>query len=154
MSFSELDAKDPLAHLRLQFNIPSKSKVGGTGDEQCIYLCGNSLGLLPRTTPDLISQELKVWADKGVHGHFDHPHNRPWVSVDDLVLEQSARLVGALKEEIAIMNSLTVNLHFLMISFYRPTPTRYKIIMESRAFPSDYVCFFQTTHKSMQLNLK
>ncbi|KAI9326888.1 pyridoxal phosphate-dependent transferase [Obelidium mucronatum] len=90
----------------------------------------------PVATRKLINEELDVWADRGVNGHFDHPHSRPWVSVDDNILEQSALIVGAASQsEVAVMNTLTSNLHFLLISFYRPTPQRFKIIMEAKAFP-------------------
>ncbi len=82
---------------------------------------------------------LLVIRPRLIKGHFDHPHGRPWALIDDQVKQQSARIVGALPDEVAIMNSLTVNLHLLMISFYRPTPTRFKILMEGKAFPSDYV---------------
>ncbi|ORY53481.1 kynureninase [Rhizoclosmatium globosum] len=109
-------------------------------------MIGNSLGLQPVATRKLINEELDVWADRGVNGHFDHPLNRPWVSVDDNVLEQSARIVGAKStSEVAIMNTLTSNLHFLLVSFYRPTPLRYKIIMEAKAFPSDFFAFASQT---------
>ncbi|KAJ3137004.1 Kynureninase (L-kynurenine hydrolase) [Physocladia obscura] len=106
-----------------------------------VYMIGNSLGLMPVATRRLINEELDVWSARGVNGHFDHPHNRPWVSVDDNVLDESARIVGANRSEIAIMNTLTSNLHFLLISFYHPTPTRFKIVMEAKAFPSDAFAF-------------
>jgi kynureninase len=105
-----------------------------------IYLCGNSLGLQPRATEILLRQELEIWQEKGVKGHFDHDKGRPWVSVDDYVRSQMASIVGALEKEVVVMNSLTVNLHLLLVSFYKPTKTRFKIIMESKAFPSDYFC--------------
>ncbi len=138
----ELEVTDPslplilenncgVPHFRSEFVCPDK-----------VYLCGNSLGLLPAKTKELITEELHVWGDKGVCGHFDHPYGRPWVSVDDNVVEESAKIVGAKQNEVAIMNSLTANLHFLMISFYRPVGKRVKILMESHAFPSDYVCFY------------
>lgn len=117
-----------LPHFRSDFVLPDK-----------LYLCGNSLGLLPTKTKELINEELQVWGDKGVYGHFDHSYQRPWVSIDDNVIEESAKIVGAKRNEVAIMNSLTANLHFLMISFYRPEGKRVKILMESHAFPSDYV---------------
>ncbi|KAI8926683.1 pyridoxal phosphate-dependent transferase [Entophlyctis helioformis] len=105
---------------------------------ESIYLCGNSLGLQPAATRTLINQELDVWSERGVHGHFEHRFGRPWVSIDDHVIEQSAKIVGAHADEVAIMNSLTANLHFLMVPFYRPTPTRFKILLEAKSFPSDY----------------
>ncbi|KAI9014852.1 pyridoxal phosphate-dependent transferase [Gaertneriomyces semiglobifer] len=107
-------------------------------DSDCIYLCGNSLGLQPKKTRKLLEEELDVWASAGVQGHFNHPYGRPWVSIDDHVIAESARIVGAQNHEVTIMNSLTANLHFLMISFYRPTTHRYKIMMEAKSFPSDY----------------
>jgi kynureninase len=76
-----------------------------------------------------------------VTGHFRHQFGRPWVKIDDYVTESSAKIVGAHQDEVAIMNSLTANLHFMMVPFYRPTPTKYKILMEGKAFPSDYFAF-------------
>ena len=132
----ESDLKDPLQSLRSEFCFPSI--VPG---KEVVYLCGNSLGLLPKQTKTLLNEELDVWGAKGVYGHFEHPYNRPWVDIDAHVIHESARIVGALDEEVAIMNSLTANLHFLMIRFYKPTSKRFKIIMEAKAFPSDYVLF-------------
>lgn len=137
-----LEEKCGIPHYRSEYVFPQK-----------VYLCGNSLGLLPAKTKQLIAEELQVWGDKGVHGHFDHPFGRPWVSVDDNVVEESAKIVGAQRNEVAIMNSLTANLHFLMISFYRPEGKRFKIIMESHAFPSDYVSLIWLI-SSTQLNHK
>ncbi|KAJ3186664.1 hypothetical protein HDU85_007484 [Gaertneriomyces sp. JEL0708] len=139
-----LDANDALQHLRNEFLIPKVRDVIPEGhnavdmDSDCIYLCGNSLGLQPKKTRKLLEEELDVWASAGVQGHFNHPYGRPWVSIDDNVIAESARIVGAQNHEVAIMNSLTANLHFLMISFYRPTTHRYKIMMEAKSFPSDY----------------
>jgi len=104
-------------------------------NSDCLYFCGNSLGLQPKSTKEYINAELQKWATYGVNGHFVDP--LPWVTVDETVVEGSARLVGALPIEIAIMNSLTANLHFMMVSFYRPTQARFKIVMEGKAFPSD-----------------
>ena len=129
-----LEDKCGIPHYRAEYIIPQK-----------VYLCGNSLGLLPAKTQELIAEELQVWGEKGVHGHFDHPYGRPWVSVDDLVVDESAKIVGAKRNEVALMNSLTANLHLLMISFYRPAGKRFKIIMESHAFPSDYVSLYSST---------
>ena len=108
---------------------------------QGTYLCGNSLGLQPKGTEMLIREELEIWQKKAVKGHFDHNKERPWVTVDDYVRKGMAEIVGGRETEIAVMNSLTVNLHLLMVSFYRPTAKRFKIIMEGKAFPSDYFCF-------------
>ena len=119
-----------------EFLIPQVKVNGKT--QECIYLCGNSLGLQPKGTRELLNQELDVWASKGVDGHFDHPFERPWVTIDDHVTKQSAHIVGAKPDEVCIMNTLTANLHFLMVSFYRPSGNRTKILMEAKAFPSDY----------------
>lgn len=126
-----LDADDPLREERARFAIP-KDK---SGREQA-YFCGNSLGLMPRTVPDAMAQELKDWADLGVEGHF-HAKNHPWFSYHEVFRDPGARLVGAIPGEVVMMNSLTVNLHLLMASFYRPTPDRYRILIERGAFPSD-----------------
>jgi len=110
--------------------------------EPCTYLCGNSLGLQPKRTFDYIYKYLSTWATKGVYGHFkelEDSMSPPWVHMDDAVKEQIAKIVGALLSEVAVMETLTVNLHLLMASFYRPTKERYKIIIESKAFPSDHV---------------
>ena len=125
-----MDARDPLAHFRDRFFIPKTP----SGDD-CIYLCGHSLGLQPKTTRSFIEQELQDWAELGVEGHF-HARN-PWMTYHRLLAQQSAAIVGALPSEVVVMNSLTVNLHLMMTSFYRPTTERHKILVESGAFPSD-----------------
>ncbi|KAI9106257.1 pyridoxal phosphate-dependent transferase [Phlyctochytrium arcticum] len=107
-------------------------------DGEAIYFCGNSLGLLPKSTRAMIDQELDVWASVGVQGHFKHKFGRPWVTIDDHVVPPCAKIVGAKPVEISIMNSLTANLHFLMTSFYRPTGKKVEILIEGRAFPSDH----------------
>lgn len=92
-------------------------------------------------------KSVRIWFSyfgferSGVHGHFSHDYQRPWVSIDDLVVDSMARVVGAKREEVSVLNSLTVNLHLLMVSFYRPTAQRHKIIIEDKAFPSDHVGF-------------
>ena len=125
-----MDARDPLAHFRDRFHIP----VTESGEEG-IYLCGHSLGLQPKSTKTYLEQELKDWAGLGVEGHF-HAKN-PWMPYHKLLTEQTATLVGAEPVEVVVMNSLTVNLHLMMASFYRPTPKRNKILIERGAFPSD-----------------
>lgn len=125
-----MDAADPLAEFRGRFYSP-KSKSG----EPCIYLCGHSLGLQPKTARAYLEQELDDWAQLGVEGHFHAKH--PWMPYHRLLTEQTARLVGALPLEVVVMNSLTVNLHLMMASFYRPTRERNKIVIERGAFPSD-----------------
>ncbi|MBL0056025.1 MAG: kynureninase [Chitinophagaceae bacterium] len=125
----KLDAEDPLKDFRSRFYIPI---ING---RECIYFTGNSLGLEPRTTQDYIVDELEDWASFGVEGHF---HARqPWFSYHEQFPDLLSPIIGAEREEIVVMNQLTVNLHLLMISFYRPTQKRYKIICEAKAFPSD-----------------
>lgn len=126
----EMDARDPMSECRSQFFIPRK-KDGS----EAVYLCGHSLGLQPRRVAEYIQQELKDWAELGVEGHF-HGKN-PWMPYHRLLTEQTARLVGAKPIEVVVMNTLTVNLHLMMVSFYRPTPGRRKIVIEGGAFPSD-----------------
>jgi kynureninase len=125
----DLDKNDPLKHFREQFYIPV---ING---KECIYFTGNSLGLQPKTTQDYVMNELEDWANFGVEGHF-HAAN-PWLSYHEIFPKQLSQIIGALPEEIVVMNQLTVNLHLLMTSFYRPTKERYKIICEAKAFPSD-----------------
>ena len=126
----EMDASDPLAHFRQRFLFPKASS-----GEDCIYLCGHSLGLQPRSSKSYIDQELEDWAKLGVEGHF-HAKN-PWMPYHRLLRDQTAAVVGAKPAEVVVMNSLTVNLHLMMASFYRPTPQRFKILIERGAFPSD-----------------
>ncbi len=125
-----MDAHDPLAHFRHRFCIP-KTKTG----DDCIYLCGHSLGLQPKKASSYLEQELRDWAQLGVEGHF-HAKN-PWVPYHRMLAQQTAELVGAETSEVVVMNSLTVNLHLMMASFYRPTKERHKILVERGAFPSD-----------------
>lgn len=124
-----LDEKDPLKHFREKFFIPQHK------GEDCIYFTGNSLGLQPKTTRKYVEQELNDWAEFGVEGHFQAKN--PWFSYHELFSKQLANIVGAKPEEVVAMNGLTVNLHLLMTTFYRPTKERYKIICEAKAFPSD-----------------
>ncbi|MCC7292830.1 MAG: kynureninase [Phycisphaerales bacterium] len=126
----ELDLADPLARRRDAFHLPLR----GDGSP-AIYFCGNSLGLQPRTVRDAIDQELEDWARLAVDAHFDG--RTPWYSYHEVLRESGARLVGALPGEVVHMNGLTVNLHLMMVSFYRPTPQRFKILMEDASFPSD-----------------
>ena len=129
-SAEQLDRDDPLAAFRDRFFLPASS----SGQPQT-YLCGNSLGLQPRAVPDYVQQELSDWQSLGVEGHFRA--KRPWMPYHELLTEQMARVVGAQPDEVVCMNSLTVNLHLMMASFYRPTQSRFKIIRERGAFPSD-----------------
>ena len=121
-----LDREDPLAKYRDKFFYP-KSLV----DQDVIYLCGNSLGLQLKTTSDLVQNELSLWARKGVLGQDSR-----WISFHEKLTNSSAGLVGALPSEVVIMNALTVNIHLLLISFYRPNQNRFKIIIEEDIFPS------------------
>ncbi|WP_179351576.1 kynureninase [Winogradskyella vidalii] len=131
LDFAKLqDKEDQLSHYRAQFHIP-KDKNGN----ELIYLCGNSLGLQPKSTKAYINQELEDWANLGVEGHTDAKN--PWLPYHEFLTEATAKLVGAKPIEVVTMNSLTANLHFMMASFYKPTKGRYKILIESDAFPSD-----------------
>jgi len=126
----EQDQKDPLAHFRGRFHFP-ETKTG----KPFIYFCGNSLGLQPDTADQYIKEELEAWKNLGVAGHLNS--KRPWLTYHELLTHYSAKLVGALDREVVVMNSLTVNLHLLMTSFYRPNGKRKKILIENNAFPSD-----------------
>ena len=130
-AFAEhLDAIDPLRAYAERFERPRTADGRPT-----IYLCGNSLGLMPREARTLVNEELDDWARWGVEGH--HHARRPWVDYHELFRELGARLVGAEPGEVVMMNSLTVNLHLMMVSFYRPAGTRTRVLMERGAFPSD-----------------
>ncbi|WP_159950620.1 kynureninase [Polaribacter septentrionalilitoris] len=126
----QLDKEDKLSSLRNRFLIP-KDKNG----DDWLYFTGNSLGLQPKSTKDYISQELEDWANLGVEGHFEAKH--PWINYHEYLTDKMAKIVGAKPPEVVIMNTLTTNLHLLMVSFYQPTKTKYKIVIESDAFPSD-----------------
>lgn len=131
LAYAQLqDDLDFLHSFRSRFYFPQHN------EKDVIYLCGNSLGLQPRSTSYLFQKELDDWAKYGVEGHF-HAEN-PWLRYHKLFTDSLSKLVGAEKDEVVAMNNLTVNLHLLMISFYRPNKNgRYKIIMEGGAFPSD-----------------
>lgn len=124
------DQNDPLGKFRAQFLIPT-DKDGN----QHIYLCGNSLGLQPKKTREYLDIELQDWHKFGVEGHTDARY--PWMPYHEFLTEQMAKIVGAKPSEVVMMNTLSVNLHLMMVSFYQPTPKKYKIIIESDAFPSD-----------------
>ncbi|MBP8249083.1 MAG: kynureninase, partial [Chitinophagales bacterium] len=126
---ANLDATDELKDYRNRFHIPSAN------GKSLIYFCGNSLGLQPKSTRAYLEQELTDWQNLGVEGHL-HAKN-PWLYYHHFLTDATARLVGAKPIEVVVMNSLTVNLNLLMISFYRPTAKRNKIMMEYMAFPSD-----------------
>ena len=125
----ELDEKDILKDFRNKFYIPI---ING---KECIYFTGNSLGLQTKSTQDYVLNELEDWAKFGVEGHFHA--RKPWLPYHEIFPKQLSKIVGCLPEEVVVMNQLTVNLHLLMVSFYRPDKQRYKIICEAKAFPSD-----------------
>ena len=125
----EQDSKDSLKAFRERFYFPLMN------GKEVIYFTGNSLGLQPKSTQDYVLRELEDWATYGVEGHF-HARN-PWYHYKEFLKDSVSKLLGAKPEEVVVMNSLTVNLHLLLVSFYRPTKTRYKIICEYDAFPSD-----------------
>lgn len=126
----EADLTDPLASFRDEFYVPKQSN----GDPY-IYLCGNSLGLQSKNTKSSIDRELEDWANLGVEGHFHAKY--PWMPYHEFLTEKMSKIVGAKPQEVIVMNTLTVNLHLMMVSFYRPNQSRFKIIIEHDAFPSD-----------------
>lgn len=126
----EMDQKDPLKELRNQFIIPTQEN-----GKPSIYFIGNSLGLQPKKVSEMMQEELTAWGTMGVEAHTK-PVN-PWYTYHTLVRDSLAKVVGAQPDEVVAMNSLTVNLHLMMVSFYQPTPTRYKILMEAPVFSSD-----------------
>jgi len=129
----ERDSLDPLRDFRSEFHFPQHD------GRDVLYLTGNSLGLQPKGAAAALKQELDDWARHGVEGHFHATH--PWYSYHEGLTPSLARLVGALPEEVVAMNQLTSNLHFLMVSFYRPSGKRKKILTEQRPFPSDTYAF-------------
>lgn len=125
----EQDKNDTLKHFRNKFHFPQHN------DKNTIYFTGNSLGLQPKSTASYIQQELNDWAEFGVEGHF--MAKNPWFAYHEMFAEPLSKIVGAKQTEVVAMNALTVNLHLLMLSFYKPTAQRYKILCEAKAFPSD-----------------
>jgi kynureninase len=136
----QLDAADPLRQFRERFHLPL-----GKDGKPLIYLAGNSLGLMPKTARKIVEQELDDWAKLAVDAHLEAA--TPWYTYHETLRQPVARLVGAKPNEVICMNSLTVNLHLMMATFYRPTKTRFKILMEEPAFPSDtYAIKTQMAH--------
>lgn len=134
LSFAKkLDRVDPLKVFRAKFHIPK------INDKPCIYFTGNSLGLQPKSTRKFVTEELDDWALLGVEGHLKS--RRPWLYYHKFTKKALAKLVGAKPIEVVAMNQLTVNLHLMMVSFYRPTKERFKIITEAGAFSSDHYAF-------------
>src|SRR5438132_2871839 len=150
MSFSadeefalKLDAEDPLRSFREKFHLPF-----GKDGKPLIYFAGNSLGLMPKAARQIVEQELDDWAKLGVDAHLDA--KTPWYTYHETLREPMARLIGAKPIEVICMNSLTVNLHLMMATFYRPTKSRFKILMEEPAFPSDtYAIKTQIIHHAL-----
>src|SRR5436309_5546572 len=140
----QLDAEDPLRSFRDRFHLPV-----GANDEPLIYFAGNSLGLMPKSAKQIVEQELEDWAKLGLDAHLNA--KTPWYSYHEKLREPAARLVGAQPIEVICMNSLTVNLHLMMATFYRPTKSRFKILMEDPAFPSDtYAIKTQIVHHGFE----
>ena len=129
----QLDAQDQLSHYQNEFSFP---QVNG---KNVIYFTGNSLGLQPKRAKTYVDEVMNDWANLAVEGHFYA--EKPWWDYHERFANPLSKLVGALPSEVTVMNTLTVNLHLLMVSFYRPTSTRYKIICEEKAFPSDQYLF-------------
>ena len=120
----QLDTEDSLAYLRDKFHIPKvKSEV--LRRTEWLYFTGNSLGLQPKSTKEYINQELEDWANFGVEGHLEAKN--PWLNYHELLTNKMAKIVGAKPIEVVVMNTLTTNLHLLMVSFYRHTKIKYKI---------------------------
>src|SRR4051812_26284854 len=129
-SAAALDARDALAKYRDHFYIPRRAQ-----GEPVVYLVGHSLGLQPKSARAYLEQEMKDWAELGVEAHMQA--KAPWLYYHRFLAEPMAKLVGAKASEVVVMNSLTVNLHLMMVSFFRPTKERHKIMVERGAFPSD-----------------
>ncbi|KAK2595671.1 Kynureninase (L-kynurenine hydrolase) [Conoideocrella luteorostrata] len=160
----KLDSQDQLKHLRDEFDLPSKASLkkkalngsfpgdvthNGTNghhsseasDSSCLYFVGNSLGAQPKAVREYVNAQLETWASIGVNGHFTNLENSPltqWQDMAEQCAKQSSDLVGAAPHEIVIMNTLTINLHLMMASFYKPDAKRHKIILEWKPFPSDH----------------
>ncbi|XP_045873940.1 kynureninase [Meles meles] len=137
-----LDEEDKLRHFKEHFHIPKMQDLPAVDlslvnkDENAIYFLGNSLGLQPKMVKTYLEEELDKWAKMGAYGH--DLGKRPWITGDETIVGLMNDIVGANEKEIALMNALTVNLHLLLLSFFKPTPKRYKILLEAKAFPSDH----------------
>ncbi|KAJ5364502.1 Kynureninase 2 [Penicillium cataractarum] len=145
---ASLDKADPLRALRDEFIIPSKANLAskklakpGLSSEPSIYFCGNSLGIQPKATARYMEAQLDTWASIGVNGHFTNIEDSPlseWQKLSEQASASMCKIVGASPEEVAAMGTLTTNLHLLLASFYKPTETKKKILMDWKAFPSDH----------------
>jgi kynureninase len=127
----KLDQANPLAAFRKQFAFPKRNN-----EQDCLYFAGHSLGLMPKKAREYVQTEFDSWEKYGVEGHFLGQH--PWLPYHENLTRSFAKLVGAKETEVVAMNTLTVNLHLMMVSFYRPTKTRFKILIENNTFPSDH----------------
>lgn len=165
---ASLDAADPLSKLRDEFIVPSKANLAckklakpgkcqksisiigglsltfflGLSDDPSIYFCGNSLGIQPKAVAKYMEAQLDTWSSIGVCGHFTDLEDSPlsqWQLLSEQAAASMCKIVGAMPEEVAVMGSLTTNLHLLMASFYKPTEMKRKILMDWKAFPSDHV---------------
>lgn len=137
---AQLDKEYPT--FRHLFEVPTLKSLNISPDtNESTYLCGNSLGLMPKSTRKAINDELDTWAQQGVEGHFSQPERTPWVDIDLPLLPLVAPIVGAKESEVAVMGSLTSNLNAMLMSFYKPKGKRTKILFEKHAFPSDYYAF-------------
>lgn len=140
---AKLSERDPLGKLRDGYELPRMRDITGDAsvpaDAPAYYFCGNSLGPLAKRSRKYVQEELDVWGSVGVNGHFDHVHGRPWASIDERATRFTAEIVGAKRSEVAVMATLTQNLHTMLATFYRPRAgaARTKILYEKRAFPSD-----------------
>lgn len=167
-----LDQQDTLHHMSREFLIPSKAELkakrfdevweprdsSSPDSSPAIYLCGNSLGAQPRLTSTRLQQYLTTWATQGVFGHFKPLSESPlppWLHVDSCASDNIIPIVGAQPTEVAIMETLTANIHLLMCAFYKPDiDHRHKIILESKAFPSDHVSTELSLFKGYQVLIK
>src|SRR6266576_2884440 len=140
----QLDAEDPLRLFREKFHLPL-----GKNGQPLVYFAGNSLGLMPKTAREIVEQELDDWAQLGVDAHLEA--ETPWYTYHENLREPMARIVGARPVEVICMNSLTVNIHLMMATFYRPRKhPGFKILMEDPAFPSDtYAIKTQIRHHGL-----
>src|SRR5438270_306658 len=139
----QLDTEDPVRGFREKFHLPL-----GKDGKALIYFAGNSLGLMPKAARQVVDQELDDWAKLGVDAHLEA--KTPWYSYHETLREPTAQLIGAKPVEVICMNSLTVNLHLMMATFYRPTKSRFKVLMEDPAFPSDtYAIKTQIVHHGL-----
>ncbi len=125
-----LDNNDPLKSIRSEFHIPK-----GKNNEECLYFAGHSLGAMPKKTKEFVDYELEDWSKLGVEGHFEARH--PWLPYHENITTSFSKLVGARESEVVAMNTLTSNLHLMLVSFYRPTKSKFKILIENNTFPSD-----------------